>query len=304
MHEASRNRRLRRRAGECHLTGEHLVEHAPECEQIGASVERLAGRLLRTHVRRRADRKACLRVGARRLRCRNHRPADAEIRHHSVPLMQQHVVRLDVAMDDVVAMRVVERVRDFARQPDRVLERQTALAREPRPERLALDEGHREEQPPVHLARIVERQDVWMGQSGRQADLAKEAFAAEGTGELEAKDLERDVPVVAKIARAIHDGHAAFTEHLLEAIGRRDAFGKAADVGLHDRAWSLPHVSGALWSVRSGLTSAIVGRFSVCITSRISSGRIGTPSSAPICRHAHRKIVRRRSLADTMAPPL
>jgi hypothetical protein len=50
---------LRGRSGEWRLTGEHLIEDARECINVGAGVERLlAGDLFGTHVRRRPDRYA------------------------------------------------------------------------------------------------------------------------------------------------------------------------------------------------------------------------------------------------------
>ena len=60
------------------------------------------------------------------------RARDAEIGDHRVPAAQENVVRLDVAVDHAVAMRVVERVGHLARDGQRVGDGQLALAIEPR----------------------------------------------------------------------------------------------------------------------------------------------------------------------------
>ena len=46
--------------------------------------------------------------------------ADTEIGDHRVAIVQHDVVGLDITMDDVVSVRVVERVRHLARDPHRL----------------------------------------------------------------------------------------------------------------------------------------------------------------------------------------
>ena len=60
---------------------------------------------------------------------------DAEVRHHRVALGEQDVLRLDVAVHDAVAVRVVERVGHLARDAERLVDRQLPLAVEPVAER-------------------------------------------------------------------------------------------------------------------------------------------------------------------------
>jgi hypothetical protein len=56
--------------------------------------------------------------------------------------MQQDVLRLDVAMDHTVAVRVIERVGDLGRDAHRLLDAELRLAIELGAQRLALDVGH------------------------------------------------------------------------------------------------------------------------------------------------------------------
>ena len=59
-----------------------------------------------------------------------------------VPVVQQDVLRLDVAMHDAAAVRVLERVGDFARDAHRVVDGQLLFALEPLAQRFARDERH------------------------------------------------------------------------------------------------------------------------------------------------------------------
>src|SRR2546426_4010868 len=63
-------------------------------------------------------------------------------------------------MYDVVAVGVAQRARHFSSDPERLVERQLALALEPFPEGFALDVRHDVVQEALGLAGVVERQDV------------------------------------------------------------------------------------------------------------------------------------------------
>ena len=103
---------------------------------------------------------------------------NAEIRHHRPPVVQQDVLRLDVAVDHSVPMCVVQRVRDLARDPYRLVHTQLRLPVQLLPQRLALDEGHDVVQEPVRRSRIEQRQDVRMLQRRRGLDLLDEPLGA------------------------------------------------------------------------------------------------------------------------------
>ena len=55
-----------------------------------------------------------------------HRERDAEVGDERLAVMQENVLGLDVAVDDAVAVRVVERARDFGRDAHRVVDREAA----------------------------------------------------------------------------------------------------------------------------------------------------------------------------------
>jgi hypothetical protein len=138
--------------------------------------------LFRRHVRRRpqndtgrrrrqVDRRVTLMVerrGGERLR-------DAEVRHDGVPVGQQHVLGLEVAVHDPPGMRVLECVGDLANEAHHDRYRERTLAGEADTQRLALDERHRVVRQPGNLASRVQCDDVWVLQPRGQRDLAFES---------------------------------------------------------------------------------------------------------------------------------
>ena len=132
--------RLHAASGERRVAGQHLVEHGAQRVHVAPRVDHaLAHRLLGTHVLRRPEGEPGLRdaMPARRL----HRERDAEIRHDGLAIVQENVLRLDVAMNDVVAVGVVERARDFARDAHGFRNRQLPFASETRAQRLSRHSG-------------------------------------------------------------------------------------------------------------------------------------------------------------------
>ncbi|WKW10994.1 hypothetical protein Strain138_000228 [Pseudogemmatithrix spongiicola] len=131
---------------------QHFVEHAAERVLVDATVEPGATeRLLGTHVARRAERDAGR--GNRSLRAIG-RSGDAEVAQLGVARRQEDVLGLQVAVDDAAAMRVFEGIGHFAGDADRIIDRHRTFPRQPRPESLALDEWHHEEDRVVARARI------------------------------------------------------------------------------------------------------------------------------------------------------
>ena len=99
-----------------------------------------------------------------------------------MPTLQQDVLRLDVPVDDPIAVGVAQRVGDLAGDPERVVERELLLASEPPSERFPLHVGHDVVEEAARLARVVDRQNVGMGQTRRGLDLAQEPPGADFRG--------------------------------------------------------------------------------------------------------------------------
>ena len=208
---------LRRRAGERGLAGDGLVEDASQAVHVGAAIHiPLARRLLRTHVRRRAD--AHPGLGELRVVAAE-RARDAEVGDQRRTVRrQQDVLRLHVAVHHAMAVRVVERAGGLGPDPHRVLERELALPVQSASERLALDERHREPEMAAGLTGVEHRQDVGMLQPRGEADLALEPLGAERDGQLRMEHLERDRAVVLEVVREKDGGHAPASDLALEGI--------------------------------------------------------------------------------------
>ena len=142
---------MRRRAGVRRLTGDHLVGDRRERVDIAARVDRaIAGGLLGAHVVRRAEAEARL-CDPRSTGVRNGE-RDPEVGDHGLPVVEQDVLRLQVAMNHPVPMRVVECPGDSDRETHGLVDGEMLLAIEARAQRLALDEWHHIKQQPVGRA--------------------------------------------------------------------------------------------------------------------------------------------------------
>jgi hypothetical protein len=113
---------------------------------------------------------------------------------------------------------MVERIGDVARDAQRFLEGKLTLAIETPSKRLAVDARDDVEDGALMLAGIEQRKDVRMMQAGEQPNLSRESRGTYRRGELGVEHLQRDRPIVPQIAGAVHCGHAAAAEHLLDRV--------------------------------------------------------------------------------------
>ena len=108
------------------LAGHHLVHHDPEREDVAASVDHFAARLLGRHVGRRPDHRAHHRQGAgvgrlliggaHRVQLRNPEVEDLG----NPPLGQHDIGRLQITVDDAGRVRRSQRIGDLPRGTDRL----------------------------------------------------------------------------------------------------------------------------------------------------------------------------------------
>ena len=116
------------RRGTCvrRIPSEHFVEHARERVHIGAGAQiPVRGGLLRAHVMRGPQAEPGL--GHSPTAGGRHREGDPEVRDHGVPLVQEDVLGLDVAVNHVVPVGIVEGTRDGFRQGHGILHGKLAL---------------------------------------------------------------------------------------------------------------------------------------------------------------------------------
>ena len=147
-----------------------------------------------------------------------HGECDAKVSDQRRSIVQENVLRLDVAVNDVLPMRVVECTGYFTRNTGRLGNRQLAFAVKSRAQCLAGHERHHVVQQSVRDTAVEQRENVRMLQARRGANFAQEPFAAERGTEIGMQHLYRDITIVLEIVREVHGGHASGAELAVEAV--------------------------------------------------------------------------------------
>jgi hypothetical protein len=207
----------RRVAAEGHFAGKELVEDDPHRVDVRPRVRARTPRLLGREVLRRADDRAHLghlaRAGA----------GDPEVGHlQPAVAADDDVVRLDVAVDDPVAVRETDRAEDLARVVDRDRGRRRAVPDEKLLDRAPVEVFHRDVVGALGLAAVVDRDDVRVREASRVL-----GFAPEPLDELVVlrvavvEDLDRDRPAQLLVLREVdvrHSTRAQLADDLVAAV--------------------------------------------------------------------------------------
>ncbi len=145
---------------------------------------------------------ACGLLGAERFR-------EPEVEHlHLAVGRELHVRGFEIAVHDAFFVRRLERVRDLARDLDR-LGHGDRPADQPIRERRSLDELELEERHAVDVLHAVDRRDMRMIQRREQHRFLLEACEPVGLlRELRRQHLDRDLAPELGVERAVHLAHA------------------------------------------------------------------------------------------------
>ena len=147
-----------------------------------------------------------------------HCQRDPEVRHYRLALVQQDVLRLDVAVNHPVTVGVVQGARDLRRDAHRLFDGELLLARELVTQRLAPHVGQHIPHEPLALARVDEGEDVRVVEPGADADLLEEPRGAEHRREFRAQDFQPYFAIVFQVPGEIHRGHPAGAELALDRV--------------------------------------------------------------------------------------
>ena len=242
-----------RLADERPVPGERLVEDHADGEEVAAMIERLAEGLLGRHVVGRADDHAALRqrggvfgdVAADLL-------GNAEVEHLRVASRHDDVVGLDVAMDDPLAVRFLQRLGHLADDAHRFARLHGAAAEDGR-QRLALDQLHHDEDLLALLFDGEDGGDVGVIELGDGARLAQEArLPLRIVGDVVGEDLDghfAQQPRVLGAPDLTHPACAEWADQPICAERRlRHAFPSFAD---RVNAATATSSSAATWSTSS-----------------------------------------------------
>ena len=146
------------------------------------------------------------------------REAEVEDLDAAVP-RHEHVVGLQVAVDDALGVRGGETERHLRRVVGRLAERERPVA-QPLAQRLALEQLRHDVRDIALAADVVERQDVGMAERRHGARLALEALAALGAlAEVRRQHLDRHVATEPGVARAVDLAHPSRTERGRDLVG-------------------------------------------------------------------------------------
>ena len=163
-------------AVERRMAGQHLVQHDAGAVQVGGGGDRQPAGLLGRHVSRGAHDRGRPSLGGALGQAR-----DPQVAHLDLAARRdQHVGRLDVAVHDLLGVRMRERAAellgDFAGGP----RREPAAAPEPRGQALALDQLGHVVEPLLGLPDVVDLDDAGVADAGQQLCLAFEALGPVG----------------------------------------------------------------------------------------------------------------------------
>jgi len=136
----------------------------------------------------------------------------ARLRHHDVR-------RLEVAMNDPLAMGLVQRIGDLDPEAQNLGERQWAFA-QAFSESLAFEVLHHQVIDAVLAADIVESADVRMRERGDRARFAFKSHAPVSVfGQFRREHFDRDRAIEARVAGAIDLSHAAGADRRDDFVG-------------------------------------------------------------------------------------
>ena len=218
------------------LAGEQGPERRRDAEHVGAHGDRAAREHLRRHVPRRADADGAFLVDD----CAR----DAEVDEHDAVVGQDQVLRLDVAVQDLLLVHVLQGVAGLARDLPYLLRRKPrcpALLEQLEQVR-TLDELHDEELAVV-LEGVEHAHDTRVVEHPQQLGLGLEAGGHAHIHEV----LERNVDAGAHVHRPVDRSHRSVPHPIADLVSILDdepGGQKAVGIGLRHRCDSTAGTAG------------------------------------------------------------
>ena len=158
-----------------------------------------------------------------RVRIRPDQLREAEVGDlHAAVAIEQHVLRLDVAVHDAAVVRELQRVADLRDDAQRLRGRQPSRALH-LPQVHAVDELHQQVVQAARLAEVVDGDDVRVLKAREGARLAREALGeARVARDGGRQNLERDQSVEPRLPRLVDGAHAALADQFEDLELRKE----------------------------------------------------------------------------------
>lgn len=147
-----------------------------------------------------------------------HRERDPEVGDRRPPVVEQDVFRLYVAVDDAVAVGVVEGVGHLGGDAHRFLDAQLGFPVELPAQRLAVEERHDVIQEAPLAPGVEEREDVRVLELRGGRDLPEEAFRPQQCREFGAEHLDRDPAVMPEVRGEEDRRHATGADRAVDLV--------------------------------------------------------------------------------------
>ena len=162
-----------------------------------------------------------------------HRQCDAEVGDQCMPILQENVLRLDVAVHNSTLVRISQRVCHLARDAHSVDHRQLLFAIESATQRLAFNERHHVIQLPVRIPAVEQREDVRVLETGRELYLLEEPLGADHRRQLGVQHLDGHLAVMADVLGDVHGRHAAGSHLALDDVSVGESGRHAVELVCH-----------------------------------------------------------------------
>lgn len=151
---------------------------------------------------------------------------------------EQNIVRLDIAVNYSVLMRVGERTQNVTKDLCCFVYRQLTRPGKPRAKRLAFDERHRVVRESVTDSRREHWDDVRVLQLRGKLNLAAESLDVHGRGEVGRKYLYYDFASERQLLGNKHPRHSAAAQLALEGVVTAEGLLEAVlEVGQEISVW-------------------------------------------------------------------
>ena len=147
-----------------------------------------------------------------------HSQCNSEVGNYRLTGLHENVLRLQVAVDYAVRVRVIEGVRDCDGNPNCFVDGKLLLTIQPCSKRLSIHKRHYVVEKTVRGSRIEKRKKIRVLKIRRNSDFREKPLWTEHGAELRIQEFEGDRPLVTQILREINRRHSTGANFALDVV--------------------------------------------------------------------------------------